>query len=254
MKIHRRWCGYPKAGKIYANIPADEQGRFAGKPTFAFAIDPTGVVPEGWLSAQGMQLIPQMKDGEQVINSEGKPVYDMWDWIGEGDYPNPMDWFMEITKLGFHQLVQRTFEFDKLTPESNYIGVHARASIVPVALAYKQMPSELPPCPRQNKYHVKDSDIQETCFSLLDEDLVDLSVNPGEKVVRQAPSFTYTGWTTILDQIPENYQPAAFIKLPLGRLCQFLVYRDKDQDTHKSALEELKKLDVKLQRVKLVEL
>jgi hypothetical protein len=201
-----------------------------------------------------MQLIPQMKDGQQVINGEGKPVFDMWDWIGENNYPNPMDWFMEITKLGFHQLVQRTFEFDKLTPESNYIGVHARASIVPVELMYKKMPDDLPPCPRMNKYHVKNSDIQETCFSLLDEDLVDLSVNPGEKVVRQAPSFTYTGLTTVLDQKPENYQPAAFIKLPLGRLCQFLVYKDKELDTHKSALEELKKLDTKLQRVKLVEL
>lgn len=254
MKIHRRWCGYPKAGMVYAYIPADEAGRFAGKPSFAFAIDPTAVVPIGWLSAQGMQLIPQMKDGQQVINSEGKPVYDMWDWIGENNYPNPMDWFMEITKLGFHQLVQRTFEFGKLTPESNYIGVHARASIVPVELTYKRILPDMPLCPKQNKQHVKNSQIQETCFSLLDEDLVDLSVKPGEFVIRQAPSFTYGGWTTTLEQKPENYQPAAFIKLPLGRLCQFLVYKDKEQDTHKSALEELAKLDSKLARVKLVEL
>jgi hypothetical protein len=238
---------------IYAYVPADEQGRFAGKPSFAFAIDPTAVVPVGWLSAQGMQLIPQMKEGQQVINSEGKLVFDMWDWIGENNYPNPMDWFMEITKLGFHQLVQRTFEFDKLTPESNYIGVHARANIVPVSTLYERMPDE-PACPRLNKDHRRGTACQDTCFSLLDEDLVDMSVKPGEKVTRQAPSFTYTGWTTTLDQKPENYQPAAFIKLPLGRLCQFLVYKDKETDTHKSALEELKKLDGKLARVKLVEL
>jgi hypothetical protein len=201
-----------------------------------------------------MQLMPQMKDNQQVINSEGKPVFDMWDWIGEGQYPNPMDWFMEITKLGFHQLVQRTLEFDKLTPESCYIGVHARAGIVPVGILYDHMPDELPPCPKQNKDHGKGSTTSQTCFSLLDDDLVDLSVKPGEKVVRQAPSFTYTGWTTTLDQKPENYQPAAFVKLPLGRLVQFLVYKDKELDTHKTALDELKKLDDKLQRVKLVEL
>lgn len=253
MKILKRGCGYPQANKIYAYIPVSEDGKFAGKPSMAFAIDPTVVIPEGWLSAQGMQLMPQMKDGQQVINADGKEVWDMWDWIGEGQYPNPMDWFMEITKLGFHQLVQRTLSFDKLTAESMYYAVHARANIVSASILYEKMPDDLMPCPKNDTQHVKFAVCDDTCFRLLDDDLVDLSVNPGERVTRHMPSFSYDGWTTILDQHPRNYQPAAFVKLPLGRLVQFVIYKDS-KDAHLDALKELEKLNAKLQRIKLVEL
>jgi hypothetical protein len=259
-QIHKRACGYPKAGKIYLYIPAGDEGKFAGKPTFAFALCPTWPLPDGFgLSAQGMQLRPQMRDGQQVINAEGKPVFDMWDWIGEGQYPNPMDWFMEITKLGFHQLVQRTLEFDKLTPESMYYAVHRRAHIFRAHELMGQLPAGLMPCPKHIPLHDLPSqdyirDGSDTCFRLLQTDLMGNKEDAGTHITRGMPSFSYFGWVTRIEQKEDEYQAAAYVSLPIGRLAQFLVYKDPAENSHEKALAELEKLDAKLQRVKIVEL
>jgi hypothetical protein len=253
----------PQPGKAYIVVDVDEKGEVAGMPVWAFAICPTIPLTDNFdISRQGMDLRPRYThalnletiktDIFPVFNKEGKQVYDMWDWIGAENYPNPMDWLEEVMKLGFHQLVQRTLQFNLLTPESNYYAVHARAGIVDPTPYWRNVGARK--CPRDipdhNDNHV---DFGITCHRILYDALVDGEPlgKDTDAVKRTMPSFTYTG-AKVLDGT--EFYPAAFFKLPIGRMAYWRVYEDKEMHTEKAALDALKSLDERLQVVKIVSL
>ena len=245
-----RNCGLPQLGHIYLNIPVGAYGT----PIWNFLLDPTEPLPADFdLCDLGMKTI---WNGQ--YNWEGKKIYDVWDHIGDGNYPNPPDWFLEVAKQGLHQLVEKTLAFELLTPESCYFAVHDRAHIVDPRQHYWawQQGEDFPPCVHNIPEHIERSsawiDIQRTCPSVFFQDLIKgKQVGQTREVVRQNASFEYKGYMVPRGVEPE-YQPAAFFKAPIGEYCQFLVHEDTDQHTEIDALEELEKLEESIKRVQIV--
>lgn len=84
--IYKRGCGWPILGGTYLYVPSG----FSGTPIWKMVLCPTVPIPEDFgLSAIGMVL-------KERIGSRGQVVYDLWDWIGEKEYPNFLDWLLEV--------------------------------------------------------------------------------------------------------------------------------------------------------------
>lgn len=259
IRIVQRGCGWPQAGKIYLSVPtAEEEGGFYGTPIWDFVLCPTASLGTFKLSAQGMTDVSR-----GYTNAEGKEIFDIFDWIGAGSYPNPTDWLLEVDKFGFHQLIERTFPFEKLTPESMYFAVHPRAGIKDVVPYYlNRLHTDYPDCPQGHEQHVAPTEdwlklAPDTCAGLLFNDLVGFSKwESGRKVERIMPSFTYQGFSAPTESLAdnENHFPAIFFKLPIGLIGNWLVYEDSAEKIHEDALKELEKLDEKLKRIQIVQL
>lgn len=251
-----RGCGPgPVAGGTYASV---EPGAW-GTPIWEFAVCPTIPVGKMPLSAVAMLLAPR-----PYKNAKGETIYDVYDYIGEDAYPNPLDWMLEVANLGFHQKMNPE-HIIKLTDESMYYAVHKGAGIVNPIPVYEYREEYThpyqPKCPVPHEAHVKvdlpalKSGVLElgTCVGLFFNDLID-----GEKtddsnnvVVREMPSFSYDGYEALPDI---EHEPAIFFQLPIGRMATFLVYEDKQANAHETALAKLAKVEEKLTKVKLVTL
>jgi hypothetical protein len=262
-QVLKRGCGYPQAGKIYMVVDTHD-GKMYGTPTWAFTLCPTRPLPDDFkLSAQGMEFRPRLQgydmNGNQVFehNKEGKIIYDIWDWIGAHNYPNPLDWFLEVMELGFHQLIERTADFYKITSETKYYAVHARGYInSPIDLYKSSMRAD---CPKQIKDHDAPSDAflafsTDCCFGLLYGDVIEGTPDKkGERrILRTMPSFTYQAWAP--EDPKREHTAAAFFCLPFGRMGRWQIYKDEEKDTEKLALKALEALDAKLQNIKIVSL
>ena len=254
-----RGCGLPQVNKSYAVVDVKD-GKVAGVPVWAFAICPTMPLPDDFdLAKQGMELRPRQKyvlnpDMSTSIvtekNREGKDIYDVWDWVGENNYPNAMDWLEEVMKLGFHQLVQRTLRFDLLTPESNYYAVHAHAGIKNSEQYWLNLKDRN--CPKDNPDHmaISTAAYDQTCHRILYNALIDGEPEKDSDIVtRKMPAFQYSGKAVMPDT---EFYPAAFFKLPIGRLAYWKIYQDKQADPQQLALKALEALDQRLQTVKIV--
>lgn len=254
VKIAKRGCGWPKAGGVYAHVPVGKDGKFQ-TPIWNFLLCPT--VPIEDPNSYGISAIDMALISRGVTNAEGKEIFDIYDWIGEGSYPNPMDWIFEIDKLGFHQKV-KTAQIAKLVPESNYFAIHPRGWINnPRPYIEKWQTSELyPKCPANHEPHIKENkvwvDSNQMCTGLLLNDTVKGTPISGRQVTRTMPSFEYQAWSPAVDDA--TYTPAIFFRLPIGVMAEFLVYEDSVGNTHEAALKELEALDKKLQRVKVVKI
>jgi hypothetical protein len=257
--IIKRGCGWPVAGKIYMSVPAtEEKGGFYGTPIWDFVVCPTAPLGTFEISAQGMTDVSR-----QCTNAEGKEIFDIWDWIGASNYPNPTDWLLEADKFGFHQLIERTFPFEKLTPESMYLAVHPRAGIKDIVPYYhNRIHTDYPDCPQNHELHITPTEewlnlMPDTCAGLFFNDLVEGNKLAGAREVERAmPSFNYQGFSAPIKSLEdsENHYPAIFFKLPIGRIGDWLVYEDSAEKTHEDALKELERLDKKLQRIQIVQL
>jgi len=255
--IVQRGCGWPRVGKIYASILSDEKGGFYGSPIYNFLLCPPQPINNLLISAQGMTCISRGQ-----TNSEGKEIFDVFDWIGASNYPNVADWVEEL-HFGFHQLVERTFPFEKLVPESCYFPVHPRAGIGDAAPYFvdRQEVKGVPVCPKGHEQHTNPSkEFLEShpaiCTGLLWNDIIEGEKIEGRKVLRKMPSFTYEGFSAPAESLAgnDNHYPAFFMKIPIGRIGNWLVYEDTKQHTEQEALKELEKLDQRLKRVQIVQL
>lgn len=240
LQFVQRGCGFPIAGGTYMFIPSGE----GGLPIWNMLIDPVLPIPD----PEGFGI---SKIGMKIIENNGIPH--IWDWIGEGAYPNVLDWLFEIAKFGFHQKVDPKL-LSKLTDQSYYIGVHPQASIEdPVEhYAHYMAVGSYPVCPKNYPQHLHPApDLYDTCPGLFINDIIDgVKIHPdGRRVKRTMPAFEYEGY-----EPPCNapHIPGAFIKIPIGRMMRVLVYEDKAMNTHEVALKELDKLDAKLKRVSTV--
>ena len=263
VQVKQRGCGYPKKNVIYMVVDAKD-GKLYNTPTWAFALCPTRPLPEDFkMAAQGMELRPRLQGydmaGQPVYehNKEGKEIYDIWDWIGAHNYPNPLDWFMEVMELGFHQLIERSTDFSKITAETKYYAVHVRAYISkPHELYMNAMRAD---CPKQIELHDRPTadflaSTIDCCFGLLYGDVLEGKATNGDKrkIMRTMPSFSYQAWAP--EDPNREHTAAAFFCIPFGRMGRWQIYRDDEPDTEKLALKALESLDARLQNIKIVQI
>jgi hypothetical protein len=252
-QIRQRGCGWPIAGGTYMYVPTG----FNGIPIWNFVIDPTVQIVDPFsfgLSAIGMCL-----KSSGMTNAEGKEIFDLWDWIGASAYPNPTDWFLEVQQLGFHQKVSPEL-LKGLVPESQYYAVHSAASFEDPTIAYdtRMEHPNYPICPTNIESHIKLPDGDKlhlfTCPGLFFSNLVQgtQADKDSRVVVREMPAFSYDGFCPTGNE--GRHVPAAFFRIPIGRMVRFLVYEDVATKTHEKALKALEALDEKLKRVSLISL
>jgi len=250
VQILPRGCGYPIRGSCYISVPTGLNGHMI----WEFALCPT--IPIADLNSFGLAknaMVLKERQGKRGI------VYDIWDWIGSSGYPKPTDWFMEVMKLGFHQKCVPD-QLLKLTEESFYFAVHADASFVDPNTNYdtrhsKEHP-QYPVCPAGHKAHIElppEYSRMDTCFGLLFDDLIgDPNNMVDSPVTVTMPAFTYPGYSPI--DFDQEHVPAAFFRMPIGKMAKILVYRDEETLKHEDVLKVLEELDVSMQRVEIVSL
>lgn len=250
-----RGCGVaPKLGAIYLTAPVG----FNGTPSWNFLIDPVVPLPEDFgLSEIGMQLRPRYDpQGNAVLNGKGQQVYDLWDHIGSTGYPNPSDWFLEVSKLGFHQLLSKELQFELITPETYYIATHSRAVVLETWEFYDRPvpPLEYPLCPKNIEEHEKGVDVMGMCPRLWWEGLVKGVGQKGERKVKMnMPAFEYEGYKAP-EGVPLTYSKGAFFMYPMGAMLELRVYEDPETNKHEAALKELADLEEELCTIKIVPL
>jgi hypothetical protein len=268
--IHKRGCGWPVAGGSYISV---EPEGFQRTPIWEFVIDPTYHITDdqSGLPVSDMAIAMVLKS-RGTTDKNGAKIYDLYDWIGGTAYPNPLDWILEVEKLGFHQKVN-PYHLTWLSPESMYFAIHARAGIVNPTTVYhyheqyrvwedSSEQAAYPKCPGNIPEHMKFdktlSDLSHlgTCPGLFFNDVIKGKSldNPGKGVParkREMPSFTWKGFEALKDI---EHCPAIFFKLPIGRMAQFLVYEDTQDHSEEEALKVMEQMDERLRRVKIVPL
>ena len=258
----RRRCGLPKAGKTYAYISNDREdpSGFGDTPVWNFVCDMTYPLPEGFELAPVSMLL----QSRGQYDLDGNEIFDIWDWIGESNYPNFLDWILEVSNLGFHQLMNPEHIL-KLSPESRYIAVHSRGAFKDPTQAYEnwiQHPnygSCFSTDPQMYDLHTNmkpgDKSHLGTCVKLMFSNIIGGSKPGPDRVTKvDSPSLTYSydGYAPVGNE--GEYQPAAFFSLPIGRMAQYLIYKDNHTNTHEKALEILKDLDGDMGNVTIVDL
>lgn len=231
---------------------------FYDTPAYNYLLDPT--VPSEMFasktSKQGMVIIER----KGSLDKYGNKIYDIFDWIGENSYPNPTDWFEEIMELGFHQLIERTAQFNLLSRESKYIAVHKRAGMQNAAQYYKERMgiTGTPLCPVDDEKHLKPSkeflkSYPDLCAGLLWNNIVDGDVVDGRLIERKLPSLSYYGYSA-LGGDKDISIPSMFFRFPIGKFCTWLIYTDSNSNAHEDALKALEALDESLKTIKIVSL
>jgi hypothetical protein len=254
-QIQQRGCGWPIAGGTYMYVPTGANGT----PIWNFLIDPT--VPIEDPDFIGDLHIGMVLKYRGCKNAEGKEIFDIFDYIGSKFYPNPSDWIMEVSHLGFHQKFNPN-DLTHLVPESMYFGIHARASFVDPTNAYDEriVHPNYPKCPANHPQHVEygpGNKLELGTYpglffsNIINGEAPANSSNPRE-VIRKMPAFEYSGYSPVGGE--GETIPAIFFKMPIGRIGRILVYADADMNTHEKALETLEKLDQSMQRVSLITL
>jgi len=188
-QIKKRGCGWPVAGKAYIEV---QTGRY-GTPVWNFMLcSPVPLVDHKafGINEMGMFLKPR-----GMVNKEGKEIFDLYDWIGEGHYPNVLDWVLEVEQLGFHQLANQK-QLVQLVDESLYFGVHNKGWINDPEPYFqdRQTSSDYPVCPQDHDVHITPTPewlgTKEMCAGLYSNDIV-YGLDTGNRgVTRQMPSFS----------------------------------------------------------------
>src|SRR5579859_2113521 len=138
-----RGCGRRQAGGCYLEVGVGP----GGLPVEAFLIDPVlgvgvdlqraiGIAgPRGTMSL-GVHLVPR---------GDTPGVFDVWDVVGEGYYPNVADFLEEARRYGVSRRVSRTLDFSKISPYSRLVILHAKAAVINWQQMYA--PDWKRPCP-----------------------------------------------------------------------------------------------------------
>lgn len=176
---YRRGCGWRKKGAAYVvNYPEPEiepldlDHMLLCPPWKPWVKSPTeiGVAP------QGMRVLPR------VVNGVNTGIWDIYDWISEGDYWFFPDFFEEGRVYGTSRLIPSTSPFKLLSPESIHWFLHAKAIILNPEVLYQDR-LHLKNCPQGIEYHDKpdlEHGIFDHCTALLWE-AVDVMKKEGER-------------------------------------------------------------------------
>lgn len=240
-----RGCGRRKAGLPYA-VTGSPQERGMVELDLAFRLVCPPWVPwtenpsEIGLAAQGIRILERRDPA-----GKGLGVWDIWDWIGENDYPYWMDFYREAQVYGTSRLIPTTAPYKLLTPESRHMFVHAKAGVIdplPI-LKYWQ---RFYPCPKEIEFHLNpdiEHGIYESCLGYLVEAIGPYNKkNEGREITVELPrnrdkdvppSCTYKALTLPPD-VTVEYYAGVFMWDTIER---FEVVEDPIDKKHERALK-----------------
>lgn len=215
-----RGCGRRVKGAAYLSTPLSG----GGLPLENFLIDPPQCIDPDELGVTPV--------GVKLLEDPSRPgIFHVLDWVGSEHYPNVADFVEELKRFGLSRRIPKTFPFAKLSKDSKILLIHSRAYIGD----YKSYKNGDKPCPKCLKGH--GDPLQEMCARLWWSDLEGTEDADGGKVVRQMPSFEYTGYACPVYVVPQH-APAIFCSLPIAQID---VIRDGENFTHESAMEKVEK-------------
>lgn len=109
-----RGCGVREPGGIYFETLTGRNGR----PVEDFLFDPPLPVAALGLPARGVLILER---------PDGSGVHDVWDRVGESNYPNVADMVEEIRRYGLSRRAGKGLNFSLLGPGSMIFLTHPRA-------------------------------------------------------------------------------------------------------------------------------
>jgi hypothetical protein len=216
-----RGCGTRVKNGVYAETLLGPDGH----PIECFIKDPA--MP---IDAQAMGLT---QIGIKLIEHDG--VTHIFDWVGEGYYPNVSDFIEEVRRFGASRRLPSNLDFSKLSVSSRLILLHSRA-LTPGFDPPVDSPQR---CPRIIKaMHDRLSLPIDTHICAAqwwaDHDAKERLL-PGERYTREMPSFSYAA-----QQRPGPYVPLSkvgiFMTLPIHQIA---VVRDPSTDAHTKTMEKV---------------
>lgn len=251
----RRGCGRRVAGGVYAEVGLSPDGL----PIEAFLMDPPVEIPEH------LHLAPQ---GVAWVERAG--VWHLVDWVGSQHYPNVADFIEEARRFGLSRRVPKNAPFERLTPASRILLVHARAMLPGDAMrAYRPAADAPHPCPLEVLQRMGGADPlrprslvddvkvaahrhgETLCAGVWWEDVEGGTPNEEHPrmVWRQMPSFAYQGLARPADipaELEVCYEPGFFASFPLSRLA---VVRDQAAGSHVLATEAARRSGLTVEEV-----
>jgi hypothetical protein len=123
--VAKRGCGIREAGGVYLSTPLGPNGT----PVEWFLVDPPFRVDAEMkrrlgLGNKGVKL-------KERPDREGNPsgIWDVWDVVGQNNYPNVADMIQEIKAMGVSRRIASNEDFAKLSGQSKLLLLHERAWI-----------------------------------------------------------------------------------------------------------------------------
>jgi hypothetical protein len=201
---NKRGCGWRKTNAIYFTCGFSEKGQ----PLDFWIVDPPRPIA-------GLNVNPL---GVQPIEING--VTHILDWVGSSHYQNVADYLEETRALGVSRRIPSTFPFERLSPESKIIMIHARAIVHNQGDYLRGLIHTEHVCPKGIEIHPEAA--KPCCAGIWWHDLEpdtatadDLYVK--EYAVRKMDSFSYYGFIR-RDDIKPIYEPGIFAMFPIGEL------------------------------------
>lgn len=230
-----RGCGTRVSGGVYVETLTGPNGH----PVECFVKDPP--IPLD-VNAIGLGHV-----GVKLIERNG--VYHIFDWVGEGYYPNVTDFIEEVRKFGASRRLPKTLDFSKLTEQSTLVLVHSRGAWTESGATFDQMTAMMketnddhhPPqlCPEivKSMHHGVFSSEHLPCSSLwwYDHD-ADNSQEKASGILykREMPSLAYSA--VVRPWLMPSYIPAIFMILPIHQIA---IVRDSGTGSHNDTHEKI---------------
>lgn len=225
----QRGCGRRKAGGAYAELGLAA----GGMPLEDFLMDPPWPV-EGLPNVSAVGITLYERDG----------VTHILDWVGSQHYLNVADFVEEVRRYGLSRRLPESTPFERITPESRLLTIHARARIENAKEYRPVLEDAKHPCPKRNPLHEDGGD--PVCIGLCWQD-----VEGGEgpeatrAVKRKMPSFTYTALRRPEGVEPE-YRAAVFASWPLSRIA---VVKDPLGNRHEALRQKARRSPLEVAEV-----
>lgn len=258
----RRACGYRKPGKTYVTF---KQGRIPKNMTWInFVVDPVMPFEKELLSAQGVNVLPRIVGYDlsgnlvQAVGKDGEPIFDFYDWVSSGDYPDVAAFIEEVFRYGVSRLNPRTTQFEKMGKYSQYCLVHPNAFIDEPQAHWRQRAGiiakrlkdgkkfcikSLPEHDDPNVDRMEYDPIM--CASLWWEDITvptESVASSRECKVQLAAGDWFTAYTPPAGSNKLVRKPAVFMHFPIAAMADFEVVIDAEENSHMDSLAALKNL------------
>lgn len=251
-KIVKRGCGDPRPGKIYLTMEFSN----GGTPFRYFITDPVAPLPLG----------VSIKDRGMSMVDIGRTTY-VVDHVGSSSYPNATDFIEEVGRFGLHQLIERSFNFNKITPDMWILFTHSEALVDDPKMLemYYERDGRFHdplgewlnmPCPNKSplvyEQHMERgweaaeqgkwcAGLNWSALQTYNESEEDRD-DQRELVTRNMPAFEYKGRKVLKNTV---LKPGIILALPFSALG-FRVYTNDDTHEHENALEALDSLPAEL--------
>ncbi len=203
-----RGCGEREEDGIYWELGTGA----GGNPLEDFLIDPP--FPIEGVSALGVTWHQHEETG----------VWHLIDWIGSQYWPNPADWLEEVRRFGVSSRLPSTLEFERLTPESRLLIVHAHGFLENAHELLNFQPAPAYRCPLVKDPHSPGEHCASLHWLTLEREEGD---DHPQMVERQMPSFHYKAQALPPGFAPK-WRPAVIASFPCSRLV--VVAGEKTED------------------------